>query len=281
MNTIIDTHNHLWTLDEKHFSWIPEGCAIHRDFSITDLKEVLSASGVSGSILVQAVPTLDETLWLLGIAEDEPVVRGVIGWANVAAGSAVAADLETLARRSAKLKGIRYMSQGLPPEHLTEQDFIAGVRTVGRHGLVYELLITASQLEAAETLIAACPDVAFVIEHIAKPDIRNRVLLPWRNTLTRIARAHGNVSCKLSGMVTEADHQNWSYGDIEPYMATVFEAFGPDRVLYGSDWPVSLLAAQYKSVLGLCAEYVAAKPAAEQDKFFALNAKHVYGLADG
>lgn len=279
MKSIIDTHNHLWKCEGEHFSWILEGSVIRRDFSIEELKQTLLAHGVSGSVLVQAVPTLEESCWLLEIARQEPLVKAVVGWVDVAAGAAaVDKGLDLLLQCSSKLKGIRYMSQGLPPGHLFDDDFVEGVRAIGARGLVYELLIKAGQLDAAERLIECCPQVSFVIEHIAKPDIRHHVIEPWRSSIARIAQRHANVSCKLSGMVTEADHENWVEADIEPYMTVVFDAFGPDRVMFGSDWPVSLLAADYGRLVSLCDSHLRSHPGIDRDKFYALNAERIYGV---
>ena len=278
MHGIIDTHNHLWLLAGEHFDWITADLsAIRRDFLIDELKQTLQANEVSGSILVQAVPELSETRWLLEIAEKHDLVKGVIGWVDMPSGAAVGRDLDALLQQSARLKGIRYMSQGLPPEHLTTPAFIDGVRAVGERGLVYELLITPAQLTAAETLVAHCPDVRFVVEHIAKPAIRNRDINEWRADLARIA-AHGNVYCKLSGMVTEADWAAWTPQDIEPYIDAVFDCFGDNRVMYGSDWPVLLLAGDYRRVLGLCRDYLQRHPAISADRFFQRNAEQVYQL---
>ncbi len=278
MHGIIDTHNHIWRRQGEHFDWITtELSAIRRDFLFDELKQTLEANQVSGSLLVQAVPALSETRWLLEIAEQDDLVKGVIGWVDIPRGAAVGRDLDALLQQSARLKGIRYMSQGLPPEHLTTADFIDGVRAVGERGLVYELLITPAQLTAAETLVAHCPGVRFVVEHIAKPAIRHHDMADWRDGLARIA-AHGNVYCKLSGMVTEADWAAWTPQDIAPYIDAVFDCFGDGRVMYGSDWPVLLLAGDYQRVLGLCRDYMRQHPAIDAGKFFSGNARTVYGL---
>ncbi len=270
MHGIIDTHNHIWLRHGEHFDWITADLgAIRRDFLFDELKQTLLANQVCGSLLVQAVPELSETRWLLQIAEQDDLVKGVIGWADIPRGAAVACDLDALLQQSARLKGIRYMSQGLPPGHLTAADFIDGVRAVGQRGLVYELLITPVQLTAAETLVAHCPDVRFVVEHIAKPAIRNHEMVDWQAGLARIA-AHSNVYCKLSGMVTEADWATWTAEDIAPYIDVVFDCFGGGRVMYGSDWPVLLLAGDYRRVLDLCRDYLRQHPAIDAAKLKAL-----------
>ncbi|HGM5490098.1 TPA: amidohydrolase [Serratia fonticola] len=281
---IIDTHNHIWHCQGEHFSWITEDLAtLRRDFLIEDLLAVLREHQVDGSMLVQAVPSLAESEWLLAMAEQTEQVKGVIGWADITKGQAVKADLQRLLAKSRRLKGIRYMSQGLPSAHLVTPEFIQGVRCVGELGLVYELLITEQQLADADRLIAACPEVVFVIEHMAKPAIRSGEIEPWRTRLQQIGQRHPNVFCKLSGMTTEADYQRWSgleqaYQETQPYIAAVFSAFGEDRVMFGSDWPVSLLALPYAGVLSLCQRYLQANPAISADKFFHLVAENVYSL---
>jgi L-fuconolactonase len=281
---IVDTHNHLWYCTGDYFSWItPELSAIRRDFLADDLRAVLDEHQIGGSILVQAVPTLEETRWLLGLAAQIPQVKGVIGWVDVTQGRAIEIELQRLQASSPYLKGIRYMSQGLPPEHLIAPEFIEGVRCIGEQGLVYELLITVEQLDSAEQLIAACPAVNFVIEHIAKPAIRKNEIEPWRRKLAFIAHRHPHVYCKLSGMVTEARYASWenandAYDDIEPYMDAVIAAFGDQRVMFGSDWPVSLLAMPYTQVLALIQRYIRQHPNVSPDRLFHSVAEEVYSL---
>lgn len=281
---IIDAHNHIWHCQGEHFSWISNDMAvIRRDFLISDLLKELNENNVEGSILVQATPSVSETEWLLEIAEQTNKIKGVIGWVDITQGQAVKQELERLIFTYNKLKGIRFMSQGLPPEHLLTPEFIQGVRCVGEHGLVYELLITSTQLDAASKLISECPDVTFVIEHIAKPSIRSGEIVEWKEKMHEIGSCNKNVFCKLSGMTTEANYKDWkeleqAYQEIEPYMNTVFSAFGEDRVLYGSDWPVSLLALPYASTLVLCKRYLQANASISSNKLFHSVSEKVYSL---
>lgn len=281
---IIDTHNHLWKYSRERFSWITdELAAIRKDFFINDLLSTLAENHINESILVQAVPDLSETEWLLDVSAAVPEVRGVIGWADVSKGKEVLGELQQLRAHSGPLKGIRYMSQGLPASHLLDKNFIEGVQCVGAQGLVYELLITAEQLEAAEKLIAHCPDVCFVIEHIAKPAIRQGEITKWASDLGTIAHRHAHVYCKLSGMATEANYTTWRSADdawfeMEPYMRVVFELFGDHRVMFGSDWPVSLLALPYANTLQLCRRFLEHNPHYAADNFFHAVAEKVYNL---
>lgn len=281
---IIDTHNHVWRCQGEHFAWITDDlAAIRRDFLIEDLQQVLTDNHIEGAILVQAIPTLAETEWLLEIAECNDDVKGVIGWVDISLGAAIKEDLLRLQNQSRFLKGIRYMSQGLPDSHLLTAEFIQGVRCVGERGLVYELLITHQQLDAASQLIAACPEVTFVIEHAGKPAIRDGEISAWREKLMSIGERYSNVYCKLSGLITEADYTCWTgteqvSQELEPYITAVFSAFGSDRVMYGSDWPVALLALPYASVLQLYQNYLQTHQTLSSDNFFYRVAEHVYSL---
>ncbi len=278
MNKIIDTHNHLWVCQGESFDWINKDSVIRRDFLIEDLEKTLQTCHVTGSILVQAEANLEETESLLAIARQSNLVQGVIGWCAVSKGKAVSADLERLLAHSNQLKGIRYLSQGLPAEHLYQADFIEGVRQVGQAGLVYELLVTASQLPAAAKLIERCPDVSFVIEHIAKPAIRTRQINQWQQDISHIASHYPNVACKVSGLVTEADLKHWNFDDLSPYLDVVFACFGMERVLFGSDWPVCLLAASYQQWLDVLNQYFEQNNLTQTQAFYAGNAQKIYGL---
>ncbi|ODN43520.1 amidohydrolase family protein [Piscirickettsia litoralis] len=205
---IFDSHNHIWECKGEHFSWITEEMSIiKRDFSIDDLLMLSEENNVQYNLLVQAVPEVWETEKLLAVAEQNERIAGVIGWVDVAKGRAVIADIKKLIEQSDKLCGIRYMSQGIVPEHLIQEKFVEGVRSVGQLGLIYELLVNESQLEYVEKLISLCPDVLFVLNHIAKPDIKQGRIKAWSKAIENIARFQ-NVHCKLSGMVTEADLKN-------------------------------------------------------------------------
>ena len=278
MNKIIDTHNHLWVCQGESFDWIDKDSVIRRDFLIEDLEETLQACHVAGSILVQAEARLEETEALLDVAQQSRLVQGVIGWCEMSKGKAVCADLARLLAHSNQLKGIRYLSQGLPAEHLYQANFIEGVREVGRAGLVYELLITADQLPAAAKLIECCPEVSFVIEHIAKPAIRTHQIKQWQQDIGHIASHYPNVACKVSGLVIEADLQHWCFDDLSPYLDVVFERFGMERVLFGSDWPVCLLAASYQQWLDVLNQYFTQNNLTQTQGFYAGNAQRIYGL---
>lgn len=273
---VFDSHNHIWKCEGEHFDWITEELhAIRRDFTISDLENVLEKNGVEKSVLVQAIPELWETKMLLEKADSSDRIAGVIGWVDVTKGDEISNDLSKLRKQHKKLIGIRYMSQGLPSNHLISPLFIQGVQRVGKEGLIYELLITAKQLKEATILVSKCPDVTFIIEHIAKPSIRNGEIDQWSRDLNELA-SYSNVHCKLSGMVTEADLANWEFSDITPYMDAVLNAFGENRVIYGSDYPVCLLAASYERVLNLTKNWLNSKPGVSAEKILYSNAASIY-----
>lgn len=278
MKKIIDSHTHLWHCKGTYFDWIDAESPIRRDFLIQDLEKVLRENSVAGAVLVQAMPEIDETRWLLDIAEQSNPIKGVIGWVDINKGKAVTNDIDALMGHSTLLKGIRYMSQGLDPNHLTTLQFIDGVKAVGEAGLVYELLIIEAQLAAAHQLISACPDVQFVIEHIAKPNIREGRIDVWQKGIEAIAKDFENVACKVSGVVTEADLASWGLQYIEPYLAVIFENFGTARTLFGSDWPVCLLAATYQTWLATVDQFLREQQIQHTEAFFAENAVRIYQL---
>lgn len=280
MQEILDTHNHLWQYeDNDYFSWIEKGMdVLRRDFTVDLLEETLKKNNVAGSILVQAIARLDESETLLKIASKKIFVRGVVGWCDIAHGESVVREqIKKLRTCGNKLKGIRYLSQGLPPEHLLTPEFVAGVREVGRAGLIYELLVTTEQLDAAAELVRKVPETSFVLEHIAKPSIKTHSIQPWAEKIQNLANL-SNVSCKISGMVTEDDWQKWKNEDFEPYLDTVYHAFGEDRLIFGSDWPMLLVATNYKGVKGIIESWLEHHPEIDVEKIWSANAKRIYHL---
>ncbi len=240
----IDAHNHFWRYAPAEYSWIDDSMAvIRRDFLPADLREVAEPRGVAGTIAVQARQSLEETRWLLAQAAADPFVRGVVGWAPLA-DPGIAGILDELATARA-LRGLRHVVQGEPdPGFLARADFNAGLRAVGDRDLVYDLLIRAAQLPAAIDLVDRHPRLSFVLDHIAKPRIDGPPPPEWRAAITDLARRE-NVACKLSGLVTEVVGRAWTPGLLAPYFEVVLEAFGPSRLMFGSDWPVCLVASDY------------------------------------
>ncbi len=242
----IDAHQHYWRYDAVRDSWItPEMGAIRRDFLPAQVAPLLRAAGIAGVVAVQTDQSEQETDFLLALAADHPFIKGVVGWVDL-----LATDLEARLTRwqhERALKGFRHIAQGEPDDFLAREDIARGVAAVGRRGYAYDILIYPRQLAAAQALVARCPDVRFVLDHCAKPPIAGGDLSAWHDGLVRLA-AHPNVICKLSGLVTEADHRSWTATELAPALDMALAAFGADRLMFGSDWPVCLLAAQYSTV---------------------------------
>lgn len=274
----IDAHQHFWAYDPAEYGWIDPASmtAIARSFVPGDLAPHLSAHGLDGCVAVQARHHEGENEYLLGLADAWPLVKAVVGWLDLAHPAVDAAIERWAAHRL--FKGVRHIAQGEPAGFLLRDAFVRGVSSLARWNLSYDILVFADQLTEAATFVDRCPgDVRFVIDHLAKPHVAAGEMEPWRTDLTELAR-RPNVCCKLSGLVTEADHARWTPGDLRPYLDTVVEAFGPQRVMYGSDWPVCLLAASYDRVYDVAASFVSTLSAAEQEAVMGGNASRFYGL---
>ncbi|WP_414720110.1 amidohydrolase family protein [Umezawaea sp.] len=279
---MVDAHHHLWDLDVRDQGWItdPPMGVLRRSFGVADLDERAKASGVTRTVLVQTVTVPEETPELLAVAEDSELVGAVVGWTDLTAPD-VADALAGLAeaRGGSWLRGVRHQVQGEPdPEWLCRGDVRRGLAAVGRAGLVYELLTLPGQLTAARRTAAALPDVRFVVDHCSKPPIASGDLEGWIEPIRSLA-AHDNVTCKVSGLVTEADWARWTVDDLRPCFEVVLDAFGPERLMFGSDWPVCLLAAEYADVVAAARELTGELSGAERAMVFAGTATGVYGLA--
>jgi L-fuconolactonase len=272
----IDAHQHFWYFNEDRDTWITDDMAvIRRDFLPADLEPVLAENGIDGCVAVQADQSEDETKFLINMAETYDIVKGVVGWVDLLSDT-LPQQLEQLTQHKS-LKGFRHVAQAEPDDFLARPAVIEGIRQLASFGLTYDILIYPSQLKAALQLVRAVPEVNFVIDHLAKPNIKKQEISRWSNFLAEIAKCR-NVSCKLSGMVTEADWQNWSKKDFFPYLDVAFEHFGPDRLLFGSDWPVCLVAANYTQVKTLIEDYVNPWGDDVRAKVFGANAVSFYGL---
>lgn len=273
----IDAHQHFWQYHPDAFGWITEEMAvIRRDFLPADLKPELDAAGYGGCVAVQAPQTEAETEFLLGLAARHDFVKGVVGWVDLRAANAG----ERLAyfAQFPKLAGVRHIVQAEPDDQfLLDPDFGRGVGLLRQFGLTYDILIYPRHLPAAAEFAARFPDQPFVLDHLAKPFIKDHELEPWARHLRELARRE-NVYCKLSGMVTEADWLVWDRDDLTPYLDVALEAFGPNRLMIGSDWPVCKVAAGYGEVMQLVEEYVAKLSPAEQAGILGENAVRFYGL---
>ena len=275
----IDAHHHLWDLDVRDQDWITGDAMapIRRSFSVADLAG--AAQGLDATVVVQTVTVPEETPELLAVADSNELVAAVVGWTDLTAPS-VADDLAALTEGPGGrwLRGIRHQVQGEPdPRWLCRDDVRRGLRAVHGAGLVYELLTLPPQLPAAVQTVAALPEATFVLDHCSKPLIAAGTLEPWATDLRRLA-SYPNVTCKLSGLVTEASWSSWTVDDLRPYADVVLEAFGPDRVMFGSDWPVCLLAASYAEVVEAAEALTAGLTAAERAAVFGATAARVYRL---
>ncbi|MFD1875090.1 amidohydrolase family protein [Hymenobacter bucti] len=273
----IDAHQHFWQFDPERDAWITlEMAAIRRDFLPADLQPLLQEHGLDGCVAVQASQSEAETDWLLALAATHDFIKGVVGWVDLQAPD-VAERLGHY-QQFAKLKGFRHVLQGEADRALMLQPaFRRGIGALAARGFTYDLLILPDQLGYAAELAGDFPYQPFVVDHIAKPPIKAREIDDWRQDIRQLA-AHDNVCCKVSGLVTEADWQHWQPQDFAPYLDVVFAAFGPQRVLYGSDWPVCNVAGGYGRMYTLVADYVARLSAAEQAQFWGGNAARFYGL---
>lgn len=273
----IDSHQHFWHYNQAEYSWIgPEMSLLRRDFLPSHLVSLLATSGFAGSVAVQARQSLAETEWLLDLADQFSFVQAVVGWVDLCS-SNVSEQLDHFVGRS-KLRGVRHVLHDEPDDRfMLRPDFLRGLAMLAQHSLTYDLLIFPRHLPVACELVARFPQQRFVLDHVAKPSIRSGELAPWDQGLRRLA-GFPNVFCKVSGLVTEADWQGWQPVHFKPYLDVVFEAFGAQRVMFGSDWPVCTVAASYEAVVAVIDEYSQALSPDEQAAVWGDTARSCYGL---
>ena len=273
----VDAHQHFWRYDPAEYVWIGEGMErLARDYLPADIAPLLTAEGIAGSVAVQARQTIEETRWLLGLAAKHPAILGVVGWVDLRSSEAGEQLREFAA--NPRFVGVRHVVQNEPDvRFLLGEAFVGGLRQLHGFGLTYDLLLFPPQLPAAVELAGMMPEQPFVLDHLAKPLIKPGILDPWQADLRALA-CHPNVSCKLSGLVTEAAWQGWKRADFAPYLEVALEAFGPKRLMLGSDWPVCLLAAEYPDVVGIVTEFIARLSDSEQALILGGTASRFYGL---
>jgi L-fuconolactonase len=277
MTTTIDSHHHFWRYDPVRYDWIDDSMfALRRDFLPGDLKPVLTDNGIDGAISVQARQTLDETRWLLELAGEHDFIRGVVGWVPLREPD-VARHLERFAEDN-KLVGVRHVVQGEgDDDFILGDDFNRGVASLRAVDLRYDILVFERHLPPTIAFIDRHPQQLFVLDHVAKPKIKAGEMEPWRANIRELARRE-NVYCKVSGMVTEADPRRWTPERLRPYFDVVLEAFGPRRLMFGSDWPVCLVAAPYGRWLRTVGDWTAELSPAERDRILGGTAVEAYGL---
>ena len=273
----IDAHQHFWKFDPIRDSWITDEMAvIQKDFLPKDFQPVLEKNNFNGSVLVQSDQSEKENEFQLTNAKQNDFIKGVVGWVDLQSN-----DIEErLAYYSSfkKMKGFRHVLQGeADRSFMLKPQFMDGLVKLEKFGFTYDILIYADQLKYIPEFVGAFMNQRFVIDHLAKPRIKEREIREWKKGIQKIARFE-NVCCKISGMVTEADWKNWKKDDFIPYIEAVIEAFGTNRIMYGSDWPVCLVAASYEQMLGIVEEYFSSFSETEQELFFGKNAIQFYNL---
>jgi L-fuconolactonase len=273
----IDAHQHFWNYDPREYQWIDETMTpLRRDFLPADLQDELEREGFRGSVAVQARQSLQETQWLLELAAQSPFILGVVGWVELRSPQA-GAHLKQLTQNP-KLVGIRHIVQSEPDDRfLLQPDFLRGISLLAEFDLAYDILIYPKHLNAAAELVRRFPEQRFVLDHLAKPEIKSGTINAWKKGIAELA-AYPNVYCKLSGLVTEADWNRWKPDDMRPYLDVAFERFGANRLLIGSDWPVCTLAGSYARVMGLVKDYVSEHSEQEREAILGGNAKRFWRL---
>lgn len=273
----IDAHHHLWRYQKNDYGWIDDHMSVLRhDFLIPELTAVTKAAGVTGTVVVQARQTVGETEWLLGLADQNPILKGVVGWVPL-----VDANVEKdLARFAAnpKLKGVRHVLHDERDDaYMLRADFNRGISLLRQHNLVYDILIFERHLQQTIEFVDRHPKQVFVVDHVAKPRIKESIVTPWAERIAELAKRR-NVYCKVSGMVTEADWSTWTPEKLKPYFDTVLSAFGPVRLMFGSDWPVATLATTYQRWVETVKGWISPLSTGEQERILAGTAIEAYKL---
>ena len=272
----IDSHQHFWKFDPIRDAWIDASMEkIARDFLPEDLKPLLDQSKIDGCVAVQADQSETETDFLLDLAGRYDFVKGVVGWVDLRSPQ-LSERLEHYCNNSF-FKGVRHIVQAEKDGFMLQESFLKGIQQLKDFNLTYDILIFPHQLEEAVALVKKNPEQAFVLDHIAKPYIKDKKIDQWAKHINQLA-AHQNVYCKLSGLLTEADWNHWQEEDFTAYLTVIMEAFGTDRLMYGSDWPVCLLAGSYPHVVRIVENFISSLSTDDQKKIMGQNAHHFYNL---
>ncbi|MFJ7638416.1 amidohydrolase family protein [Peribacillus sp. NPDC097225] len=274
----IDAHQHFWLYNEQEYGWINDDMEnIRRDFTPEHLQPILINHGYDGTIIVQARQTIEETNWILELAEKNEFVKGIVGWVDLCAPN-VEEQLEDYAANPL-LKGVRHVLQDEEDSFMLSERFLHGISRLEKYNLTYDILISYKQLPAAIKLVEKLPNQKFVLDHIAKPDIKNSNFHEWKENIERLSM-NKNVYCKLSGMVTEADWLHCEQKDFEPFLEIVINAFGVDRVMIGSDWPVCTVSKKYSEVMNIVENYIDSFSKEAQKKILGVNCMEFYQIKD-
>ena len=274
---IIDSHQHFWQVGHFDYPWMSsEVEVLYQNYLPSQLEPILRECGVGQTILVQASNSLAETYWLLSLAERRPFIAGVVGWVDLK-DPAMEQELEIL-KANPKFKGVRHLVESEPADDwLVEPSVLKGLRVLEKHRTCYDLLVHTRHLNHVKTVAEACPNLRLVVDHMAKPPIASGQIADWASALQEVA-AYPNISCKLSGLVTEANWKSWTTEDLRPYVERVLEFFGPERLMFGSDWPVCLLASSYARVLECFQALLADLSEEDRNRIFSENTTEFYNL---
>ena len=273
----IDTHQHFWKFDPIRDSWITEEMqVIKRDFSPLDIQFVLERNGFGGSVAVQADQSKEETAYLVQLANDYPFIKGVVGWIDLQAAD-IRQQLDSY-QSDTVIKGFRHIVEGeADPDFLIRPAILNGLKALADYGYTYDLLIRPRHYAATLDCVQQNPNLQFVLDHIAKPPIKSKAFDEWATFIDALS-AFPNVVCKVSGLATEADWEGWKLDDFKQYLEHIFARFGKERIMYGSDWPVCLLAASYEESIAIVEDKLGQFTAAEKNAFWAENAIRIYNL---
>jgi L-fuconolactonase len=274
---IIDSHQHFWQIEKFNYEWMsPTDKILYRDFLPDNFEQVLRQNGVAKSVAVQAHQSIEEARWLLELSDQFDFIAGVVGWVDLQSEN-LSQQLDELTKHP-KFKGVRHVVQDEPDDDwIIRPKVIEGIKTLAKYDLTYDILVFPRHLKYVKILLENCPEIKFVIDHFAKPPIASGEIAEWSNDIIEVAK-FPNVYCKLSGLVTEANHQNWTKEDLQPYINVAMEAFGANRLMYGSDYPVCLLAASYQKVLETYRSFLADLTEDEQNQILFQNAAEFYNL---
>lgn len=275
---IIDSHQHFWQVGRFDYPWMDSSVSVlYQDYLPDQLKPILEHNGVSSTVLVQASNSVEESRWLLRLAEENPFIAGVVGWVDLMSNEV---DLQLSELSSdPKFKGVRHLVESEPADDwLVQPEVLRGLRRLSDHDLTYDLLVHTRHLKYVPKVADACPELRLVVDHMAKPPIASGALTEWASALKPVA-ANTKIHCKLSGLVTEADWTSWQTDDLRPFVECALELFGPERLMFGSDHPVCLLASTYDGVLGSFQDLLGDLAESDRARIFASNAKDFYRLS--
>jgi L-fuconolactonase len=276
---IVDSHQHFWQVGRFNYPWMSsEVKVLYRDYLPEMLEPFLKEQSVAETVLVQASDSIEETRWMLSLADEYPFIAGVVGWVDL-----MSADVEQQLKELTahpKFKGVRHLVESEPDDNwLIQQSVLRGLNTLSRYGISYDLLVHTRHLRYVKIVAERCPELRLVVDHMAKPPVASGEIKEWAQELKEVA-AYKNISCKLSGLVTEANHTSWRTEDLRPFVECALEFFGARRLMFGSDWPVCLLAASYGQVLESFQSLTAGLSEAERALILGENAKEFYRLRD-